>query len=181
MYSNNFLKTISLAARLHKNQSRKDILQTPYITHLTGVAFLLSCVTKDEDILLAGLMHDSLEDVPDYTFEDLIADCGQNVANIVLDVTEEKSLPYIERKNKYLQHLETVSFDSLIVSVADKYHNIMSMSDMINKNNFKSQLIVIEGVCDIATRRIDQNHQYYILVLQLQQAIRDFKIDYNII
>lgn len=175
MYSEDFLNTISLASRLHKDQSRYDKFKTPYITHLVGVGFLLSSVTNNENIIKAGIMHDSLEDVPDYNYEDLVADCGVVVADMVLDVTEEKSLPYIERKEKYINHLKSAPLDSLIISVADKYYNLLSYKDINEDKKHDGHMMVIRGVLNIAKERISKDHKYYSLVDILDKEI----IKYN--
>ena len=82
-FSSRLDDAIKLAARLHRDQVRNDNERSPYITHLVSVMVVLSQVTDDEDILVAGIMHDSLEDVPHYTYERLVEDCGERVAKIV--------------------------------------------------------------------------------------------------
>lgn len=119
---------INEAARLHRDQHRKDSRKTPYITHLVGVMILLSSVTHDEDVLIAGLMHDSLEDVPDYTPEKLEETFGPRVKDIVLGVTEFHKLqgdkvPWKVEKDAYLQNLRDASDESVLVSLADKIQN----------------------------------------------------------
>src|SRR3990167_6351226 len=83
-------KTIGKAALLHKDQKRKHG-NLPYITHSYSVAFILSRYTKDEDIICAGLLHDTIEDC-DYSAEQLKADFGDRIASIVLGVTEDVAL-----------------------------------------------------------------------------------------
>ncbi len=125
---------VRLASRLHRSQIRKDKNDTPYISHLVSVAILLSEVTEDEDILIAGLLHDSLEDVPGYTKEMLTEAMGERVTSIVLHVTEpldaskeyDEQLPWLERKETYLRVLEEGGVESALVSCADKIHNTES-------------------------------------------------------
>lgn len=122
------------ASRLHRHQTRKDALHTPYISHLVGVMLILSSVTDDEDILIAGLLHDSLEDVPEYT-EDILRDAfGDRVTSIVMTVTEIGKLhdvytPWKQEKDAYLQQLDAGSDEALLVSLADKIHNAESCTD----------------------------------------------------
>lgn len=135
--------TIKLAAHLHRHQTRIDKNRTPYISHLVSVAIIISQVTDDEDIIIAGLMHDSLEDVPHYTYENLVEDCGERVANIVRHVTEpldankqaEEQLPWLTRKEAYLENVRSGGIESAIVSAADKIHNLQSMLGDIEKEN----------------------------------------------
>jgi (p)ppGpp synthase/HD superfamily hydrolase len=125
---------IKLASHLHRTQTRFDAKLTPYISHLVGVAVLLSSVTDDEDVIVAGLMHDSLEDVPGYTYDQLVIDCGVRVAEIVSHVTEpldankadEEQLPWLTRKEAYLVNLRSGGTESALVSAADKIHNTES-------------------------------------------------------
>ena len=128
---------IKLASQLHRNQTRKDSQHTPYVSHLFSVAMMLSRVTDEEDIIIAGLMHDSLEDVPHYTYEKLTEDCGERVALIVSHVTEpldanksdEEQLPWLARKERYLENLRSGGRESALVSAADKVHNTESFMD----------------------------------------------------
>jgi (p)ppGpp synthase/HD superfamily hydrolase len=136
-------EAIKLAARLHREQVRKDIEQTPYITHPFSVAALLSEVTDDEDIIIAGLMHDTLEDVPHYTYDNLVSDCGERVAHIVKHVTEpldaskplSDQIPWLERKEAYLEALRNGGKESAMVSSADKIHNTESFMRDLEKEN----------------------------------------------
>ncbi len=127
---------INLASRLHLNQSRKgDGL--PFITHPLSVAWILSNYTQDEDVIIAGILHDTLEDVKGYYYEDLVKDFGEKVAQIVQGVSEDKDpniksddrATWEERKRKYLDNLKHDSQESLLVCAADKIHNLRSMVD----------------------------------------------------
>ena len=170
-------EAIKLASRLHASQVRKDSLQTPYISHLVGVAMLISSVTDDEEIIIAGLLHDSLEDVPHYTYEQLVADCGERVAQIVYHVTEpldankadDEQLPWLERKETYLKHLRSGGRESAIVSSADKIHNTESfMRDFAKEgeayghrfgSSIKNRIWFHEQVLVIVTEKLgEDNH-----------------------
>lgn len=130
-------KAINTASRLHLGQVRKTDLALPYISHPVSVAFIVSQYTKDEDIIAAALLHDVLEDVKGYYYEDMVRDFGERVANIVKGVSEDKD-PNLEtdekenweeRKRKYLEGLKNDSDESLMVCCADKIHNLQSMID----------------------------------------------------
>ena len=128
-------KAIIGASVLYKGQKRKgDGL--PYIIHPYSVAFILSNYTDDEDVIVAGLLHDVLEDVPEYTKEDLKNDFGKRVCKIVQEVSEDKDpndsqekekISWQERKEKYIANLKTDSQEALLVSCADKIHNLQAM------------------------------------------------------
>ncbi len=127
-------KAINIATVQHQGQMRK-VGNLPYITHPFSVAVILSAYTDDESTLCAGLLHDVLEDTTGYSYDDMVKDFGPKVASIVKDVSEDKDpniqtdekSTWLERKEKYLKHLESACEEALFVSTADKIHNLSSM------------------------------------------------------
>lgn len=127
-------KAINIATVQHQGQMRK-VGNLPYITHPFSVAMILSAYTDDESTLCAGLLHDVLEDTTGYSYDDMVKDFSPKVAQIVKDVSEDKApniqtdekATWLERKEKYLKHLETACEEALFVSTADKIHNLSSM------------------------------------------------------
>ncbi len=144
LFTSRINEAIKTASHLHRNQIRKDNNKTPYISHLVSVAMMLREVTDDEDIIIAGLMHDSLEDVPGYTYDDLVSSFGNRVADIVSHVTEpldankseDEQLPWLTRKEKYLENLRSGGVESAMVSTSDKIHNTESfISDFLSEQD----------------------------------------------
>jgi (p)ppGpp synthase/HD superfamily hydrolase len=86
-------------------------------------------VTRDEDVLIACLFHDILEDVPEkYCREQMLEDFGARVVGFVDDVTKDSSIrSWRKRSEAYLAHLETADEHSVIVSAADKINNLNAM------------------------------------------------------
>jgi len=125
-------KAINTAATLHDGQERKgDGL--PYIVHPFSVALILMDYTKDEEVILAGILHDTIEDT-NYTKERMEQDFGSHVTSLVIDVTElEKDLPWQQRKDNYLKHLLTTGHESKLICAADKLHNLQSMLEAFRK------------------------------------------------
>lgn len=122
-------EAVRVAARAHKNQLRKST-NIPYIIHPYSVMLLAAEITDDEDILIACLFHDILEDVPDeYSQEQMANQFGERVVQIVLGVTKNDEIAsWQERADAYLEHLEKeADVASVIVSAADKAHNLMSI------------------------------------------------------
>lgn len=119
---------------MHLGQTRKSD-GSPYILHPYSVAFILANYTNDEDLIAAGLLHDVLEDVDGYERKDIAKEFGERVAQLVSDVSEDVSLKkekgekasWVERKTKYLEHLKGASDDSVMLSCADKIHNLSSL------------------------------------------------------
>src|SRR5688572_20331566 len=98
------LKAADAAARWHIHQRRKGAAQEPYINHLLEVASLVAEATdgKDPDLVIAALLHDAIEDqeVP----RGMIAEIwGEEVAQIVEEVTDNKALPKQERKHEQVE------------------------------------------------------------------------------
>lgn len=122
----NINKAINIAATLHDGQERKgDGL--PYIVHSFSVALILIGYAADEDMIVAGILHDTIEDTG-YTKEQMEIEFGKRVTSLVTDLTElPKTYSWQERKDSYLNHLKTASHESKLICAADKVHNLRSM------------------------------------------------------
>lgn len=126
------LRALDVAARAHDGHYRKGS-DTPYVSHLFGVMYLAAAqgLADDirEDVLIACLLHDALEDVPEcYSAQQMEQDFGPHVLNIVRGVTKDDSLEsWRERSDAYLAHPRGASEASVIVSACDKLHNLSSI------------------------------------------------------
>src|SRR5476651_957566 len=99
------LQAADAAARWHVHQRRKGAAKEPYINHLLEVATLVAEATdgKDPDLVIAALLHDAIEDceVP----YKLIAEAfGTDVADLVVEVTDDKTLEKGERKKRQVEN-----------------------------------------------------------------------------
>ena len=121
-------RAIAAALRAHDSQVRKGDGETPYIVHPVTVALILSRYADDEDTIVAGLLHDTLEDTS-LTEADILRDFGPKVLDTVKDVTESDlpGLSWDTRKVRYLRHLGSAPRPSLLVACADKIANLVSM------------------------------------------------------
>ena len=131
-YTNRLDIAMREAASAHEKQNHhRKGSDVPYIIHPFGVMVIASNVTKDEDVLIACLMHDVLEDVNAsiYSESDMRKDFGDRVVAIVKDVTKDETKPdWRKRSEAYLYHLEhKASNEAVIVSAADKIHNLISI------------------------------------------------------
>lgn len=127
-YSSLIHRAIDYAARTHEGQYRKNPeASIPYISHCVMVGFILQRAGFDEEVVAAGILHDTCEDrgvQPDELEESF----GPRVAALVRDVSEQdRSLPWEERKKRYLEHLRSAGGAAVAISVADKIHNIRSL------------------------------------------------------
>ncbi len=168
--SEKIFKTINLAAHLHRDQHRHDENKTPYVSHLYAVASIVSSTTDDEDVICAALMHDSLEDVADYNYDRLESDCGSVVAKYVQELTEDKSLPYKERKLKYIDSIRNGSLESVMISVADKIHNAKSYTSLPDDKKHDGHELLYSGILEIAIERLGAEH---LLVVELRKIIAE--------
>ncbi len=118
-------KTLVFACEKHKNQRRKDSDGTPYINHPIGVANYITNIGKVNDIqvLQAALLHDTVEDT-ETTLDEIVSEFGNDIAHIVSEVTDDKSLPKVERKKLQVEHAKTISGEAKLVKLADKLYNL---------------------------------------------------------
>jgi len=125
-----FEEALVYASRLHREQRRKGT-RIPYIAHLLAVASLVLEAGGGEDEVIAALLHDGPEDQGgEETLRDIRRRFGDTVAGIVADCSdtfEEIKPPWKARKLSYLEHLATASTETLLVSCADKLHNVRSI------------------------------------------------------
>jgi (p)ppGpp synthase/HD superfamily hydrolase len=125
-----FLNAFAFAAKKHAGQTRKASA-TPYIAHLMGVASLALEFGGDEDIAIAALLHDVVEDCGGAPMlKEVRRRFGSRVAKIVDGCTDSDSdpkPPWRERKQTYLRHLRDADADTRLVSVADKLNNVRSI------------------------------------------------------
>lgn len=121
-------QALDFAAKKHVHQRRKGELQEPYINHLTEVARLLAEATQglDADLVIAGLLHDSIED-QNVTRQEIAELFGEEVAQIVAEVTDDKSLPKQERKRLQAETAGKKSEKARLLKIADKTANLRSI------------------------------------------------------
>ena len=118
------------AARQHIAQRRKGERAEPYVNHLIEVAALLAEATAGEDVvlLMGGLLHDTLEDT-ESTYEDLEERFGPEVAALVAEVTDDKSLPKAERKRLQVETSGHKSREARLIKLADKTSNVRAIAN----------------------------------------------------
>jgi GTP pyrophosphokinase len=121
-----FQRALAYAARLHATQFRKATTR-PYIAHLLGVTSTVLTHGGDEDEAIAALLHDAVEDQGGKPrLREIRRKFGARVAQIVegcTDADTEPKPPWLERKKKYLRHLEGADASTRLVSAADKLYN----------------------------------------------------------
>jgi guanosine-3',5'-bis(diphosphate) 3'-pyrophosphohydrolase len=121
-------RAYEFAARWHTDQKRKGIKAEPYINHLAEVALLVSESTDgaDANLVLSAILHDTIEDTK-ATFNDLVSAFGQDVAELVKEVTDDKTIPKAQRKRLQVEHAPQLSRRARMIKIADKTSNLRSM------------------------------------------------------
>ena len=128
---NTIEKAFQFAFSKHDGQFRKGT-DIPYITHPFAVSMILKHHQYSDDVVAAGLLHDTLEDT-ETTEEELQDLFGENVLGLVQAASEEdKTLSWEERKLHTIKELSMKSTDQLAVIVADKLHNLRSIQEDID-------------------------------------------------
>ena len=122
---NRIEEALEIAARAHHGQFRKGT-DTPYITHPYSVGLILMNIGCSEDVVIAGILHDTVEDT-DLTLQCIQNSFGKSVAQIVKGCSEDKSLRWRERKTDRIDALKSACTEVCLVTCADKLHNLRTV------------------------------------------------------
>jgi GTP diphosphokinase / guanosine-3',5'-bis(diphosphate) 3'-diphosphatase len=119
------LKAMRFAAEKHSDQRRKDSKLSPYINHPIQVAETLWSIgeVRDLTLLLASILHDTVEDT-DTKPEEIRAEFGEDVLALVLEVTDDKSLPKKVRKQLQVETAPHKTRSAKLLKLADKICNV---------------------------------------------------------
>lgn len=122
------LAAAKFASERHAAQKRKGAAAEPYVNHLIEVAQLvaLSSERLDANVVMAGLLHDTIEDTGT-TAEELEQEFGSDVAALVVELTDDKSQPKEVRKALQVQNAPHKSVRAQVIKLADKISNLRSL------------------------------------------------------
>jgi guanosine-3',5'-bis(diphosphate) 3'-pyrophosphohydrolase len=148
------LKALAFAAHKHKDQRRRDVDASPYINHPISLADILCNEGHVTDIetICSALLHDTIEDT-ETTAEELEQEFGHTICNIVMDVTDDKSLSKAARKQAQIDHAAFISDKAKLVKLADKISNLR---DVCNNAPANWSLQRRQEYFDWARKVIDQ-------------------------
>ena len=123
------MRAADAAARWHVNQRRKGAAQEPYVTHLLEVAALVAEATAgtDPNLIVAALLHDAIED-QGIIREEIATQFNDDVADLVVEVTDNKKLPKAERKQLQIKTAPKLTPRAKILKIADKISNLRSVT-----------------------------------------------------
>lgn len=177
-----------VAARAHDGQFRKST-DVPYIIHPFSVALIVSEYTEDEDVIIAALFHDIIEDVSStvYSKEQMKEEFGQKVVDLVLGASEDKTGdepegPWEMRKKEFLERLAAnPNQEAILISAADKLHNATSIVDdyaLVGDELWSrfgagasSQLWYYQTVSEIISNKLGQTHGLAIKLAKKVKAL----------
>jgi GTP diphosphokinase / guanosine-3',5'-bis(diphosphate) 3'-diphosphatase len=155
---NLIVQALAFAAHKHRDQRRKNADASPYINHPIALAHVLTneAGVNDEVVICAALLHDTIEDTQT-TYEELCEQFGKVIADVVLEVTDDKTLPKTQRKQLQIDHAHHMSPAATLVKLADKICNLRDMVDQApagwnierKREYFDWAKNVIDGLPDI--------------------------------
>jgi len=118
------LRAAAFAAEKHRMQRRKDVESSPYINHPIQLAYILVQEgVKDATVLAAALLHDTIEDTST-TLDEIEIVFGYEIAHVVAECSDDKTLTKLERKQAQIEHAAKISPKAKLVKLADKIANV---------------------------------------------------------
>ncbi|CAN8064239.1 unnamed protein product [Agarophyton chilense] len=125
------IKAMDYSTEKHRDQKRKNSKKHPYICHPVRVAkrLLVDGGVSDISTLVAALLHDTVEDT-DATLEEIDELFGAHIAQLVDEVSDDKSLPKEIRKRNQIEHAPHISPEAKAIKLADKLDNLTELVDI---------------------------------------------------
>lgn len=162
-----FRQALDYAATRHATQTRKAS-DVPYLAHLLGVCSLVMDHTTDEDVWIAALLHDAVEDQGgEATAREIEALFGPRVGSLVRACTEilapedQPKIPWLQRKQQYLKDIALKDADALLIVAADKLHNARAvLSDWIRCGD--------DSYCKFTTGKLGTQWYYQQVIAELE-------------
>jgi (p)ppGpp synthase/HD superfamily hydrolase len=119
-------RAADFAARRHTHQQRKGEAKEPYFNHLAQVAAVLADAGADANLVAAGYLHDTIED-QGVTHAELVEAFNLDVADLVVQVTDDKRLPKDRRKRLQVEHAAHLPPRAQMLKIADKISNLSAL------------------------------------------------------
>ncbi len=179
-------KAMAFARDAHKGQIRKNSNQ-PYIIHPIEVAEIIAeYEINHEDLIIAALLHDVVEDT-EHTLEEIQEEFGADVARYVRDVTDlDKSLSWKTRKKNKIKHIRAASFDSKLLSAADKISNMRAFVQSIHEigvietfkpfhSSYEDQLWYQKQMYDATMTGLNLYRIEHPILILLKKTLTDFE------
>jgi len=183
-YSERYDAALALAASTHAGQTRKGST-IPYIVHPVHVSIVLIRHGFPEDVAIAGLLHDIVED-QDYPLSEIEASFGPAVAEMVAAATEQKKeagrpRPWEDRKREALHHIRQASIEAVAVKAADVLCNARTLASALRQEGSsvwvhfsrgpEQSIWYYRSLSDLARQRM-AGHP---MLAELDEAVRDLE------
>lgn len=120
-------RAIEFASKAHEGQFRKGT-KRPYIVHPIEVGDIVASMTRDEEVISAAILHDTIEDCQGITREILAEEFTPRVASMVAQESEDKSRTWMERKGATIRRLKDADREIQIIGLADKLSNMRDIN-----------------------------------------------------
>ncbi len=126
VYSRPIEMALEVAVTAHHGQMRRGCT-TPYSVHPIHMALMIARFGLDEWVILAAILHDVVEDCAEWDVARVERDFGGRVADIVSELTEDKTKSWRERKEAGIDNISRMSAEAAAVKAVDQLHNLESL------------------------------------------------------
>lgn len=181
------IRALSFAARAHEHQKRKDDHGTPYIAHPAGVGIILTKLGCREEVIIAGILHDVIEDT-EFGYEDIEKEFNTEIADLVKWVSIPAGMPGKAGKIAYLENLEKAPDEARMISAADMLYNradlifaITSGQTILERHSFESYIDpeMTSRRLSLVAESLGQDHELVKDLKQQQELLADLMRAYG--
>ena len=126
-----FIRALAFATHKHRDQRRKNVGASPYINHPISLANIIcnEANITDMNVICGALLHDTVEDTETLP-DELVAEFGQDICDIVMEVTDDKTIKDKQRRKQLqIEHASHISTPAKLVKLADKISNLRDVAN----------------------------------------------------
>lgn len=135
MFSSSVERALRLCAQAHAGQTRKGSGSAPYALHPVHMALMLARLGESDEVLIAALLHDVVEDCPGWSLQRIESEFDAAVAAVVAELTEDKRQSWDQRKAHQVALVPTLSLSALKIKAADKLHNLATLAEDLERTS----------------------------------------------